>query len=52
MLPDWNMPFGAKLKLPSIGRHAGAPNGAQTGVPKPAPVGQLMFALRSSHGFS
>ena len=41
-----------KLKLPVIGRHAGALNGAHTGVPKPAPVGQLMFALRSSHGFS
>ena len=46
------MPSAPKLKLPVIGRQAGALNGDHTGVPKPAPAGQLMLALRSSHGFS
>ena len=52
MTPDWSMPLSAKVKLPEMGRQAGAPNGAHTGVPNPAPVGQLMLALRSIHGFS
>ena len=46
------MPSAPNVKSPVMGRHAGASNGAHTGVPKPAPVGQLMLALRSIHGFS